>query len=224
MWTRAALLLAAVVAVVAAEGRGGASSGWDGTVRGKCSAGRAPMPTGSRVTLNQGEHTAFVALDGQFRFHGVAPGTYTLEVVAPDIVYPEYKLDVAESGKMRAIAYEYPGAPRTMVQMPLVLAPVGAAAYFMARPKLNPLTLLKNPMVLMMGVMFLMMGVVMPKMMDAMTPEERAKMQSQMGSGGNPMEMFKNILNPEEEPATEPRRVTAAGGGAVSGKRKGKRS
>jgi hypothetical protein len=182
------------------------------------------MPSGSRVTLNQGEHTAFVSLDGTFRFHGVAPGTYRLEVVAPDIVYPEYKLDVRESGKMRAIAYEYPGAPRTMVQMPLVLAPVGAAAYFMARPKLNPLTLLKNPMVLMMGVMFIMMGVVMPKMMDAMTPEERAKMQAQMGGGSNPMEMFKNILNPEEDQAAAPRRVTAGGGGAAGGKRKGKRS
>ena len=225
----AQLVLVLLAACGAAVTRGATATTW---VKGKVSAGGRGLsiPSGVRVTLNQGERSTFVRKGGSFRFHDVVPGTYTLEVVHPDLVYPLYKLDVKLGGKTRAISYAYPGAARDMVPMPLVLQPAGRAAYFMERPKLNPLTMLKNPMVLMMGGMFIMMGVVMPRMMDAMTPEEREKMQSQMGSG-NPADLFKNLMGGGDEPAAKKggggqRRVgpgSGGGGGGGGGGGKGKK-
>jgi hypothetical protein len=66
-----------------------------------------------RVVLNGGMYTAIPRQDGSFKLHAVAPGSYLLEVLDTQSVWPTVRLDVsATSGKARAYAATSSGSSR----------------------------------------------------------------------------------------------------------------
>lgn len=108
----------------------------------------------------------------------VAPGSYLLEVLDTQSVWPTVRLDVsATSGKARALLTH----SRQPLPFPLPLEPlVAKPTFFEKREGFNWGGMLMNPMVLMMGVTLLIM-VVFPKMMANMDPEQLKEMQAMQG-------------------------------------------
>ena len=148
-------------------------------------------PEPMKVVLNQGEHTVFTRFDGSFKFHDVSPGIYVVSVLDTRHHFGDIKVDVKSSGKVRALLYAYPGAPKAATAYPLVFRLKADYQYFVARPQLSVLSIFKHPMILMMVPMMLMM-VCLPKMMENMDPEEREKMQKQM-KHEDPREMLNKL-------------------------------
>merc|ERR1719502_1955077 len=153
-----------------------------------------------RVVLDGGAYTAIPRQDGSFKLHAVAPGTYLLEVLDTQSVWPTVRLDVSATspGKARALLTH----SRQPLPFPLPLEPlVAKPTFFEKREGFQWSGMLMNPMVLMMGVTVLIM-VVFPKMMQNMDPEQLKMMQNMQGG-------LADMLNPEkakerlqEKPAT----------------------
>mmetsp|Transcript_23375 Transcript_23375/g.70138 ORF Transcript_23375/g.70138 Transcript_23375/m.70138 type:complete len:223 (-) Transcript_23375:41-709(-) len=154
----------------------------------------AALPT-TEVTLNGGEHRALTRPDGRFTFHDVPPGVYLLDVLSLDYVFSQIKLNLpATAGEQpRCLEYVYPGAAKKPHPYPVELTPHLKAQYFEERESPGLHTLFANPMLLMMLftgglVMF------MPKLMDGLDPEEKKKLEEQMGSAGDPTALLKNMF------------------------------
>jgi hypothetical protein len=92
----------------------------------------------------------------------------------------------------KCLEYPYPGAAKLVTKYPLVLYPQATYQYFEERKGFSIFGMLKNPMFLMMafggGLMFLM-----PKMMEGMDPEEKAKMREQMENQSDPTKMLSSM-------------------------------
>ena len=98
----------------------------------------------------------------------MVPGTYLLEVLDTQSVWPTVRLEVSATGKARALLTH----SRQPLPFPLPLEPlVATPTFFEKREGFNWAGMLMNPMVLMMGVTVLIM-VVFPKMMQNMDPEQ----------------------------------------------------
>jgi len=124
------------------------------------------VPT-TALSLNGGEFAAMTGVDGTFAFHDVPPGIHLLDVLSPLAMFPQVKLNVPSEpdGKVKALEYKYPGAPKQPAAYPLELAALAKMQYFEARPQVSIMRMIMgNPMMLMMGVMVLLMTVA-PKML-----------------------------------------------------------
>lgn len=108
------------------------------------------------------------------------------------------------------LEYPYPGASKQVTSYPLVLHPHATYEYFEKKKGFSMFSILKNPMVIMMvmsaGLMFLM-----PKMMEGLDPEEKARMQQQMKNQQDPSKMMSqlwgDLTGAQEEPPKRQRRV-----------------
>ena len=108
------------------------------------------------------------------------------------------------------LEYPYPGAAKQVTSYPLVLHPHATYEYFEKKKGFSMFSILKNPMVIMMvmsaGLMFLM-----PKMMEGLDPEEKARMQQQMKNQQDPSKMMSqlwgDLTGAQEEPPKRQRRV-----------------
>ena len=117
----------------------------------------------------------------------MVPGTYLLEVLDTQSVWPTVRLEVSATGKARALLTH----SRQPLPFPLPLEPlVAKPTFFEKREGFQWSAMLMNPMVLMMGVTLLIM-VVFPKMMANMDPEQLKEMQEMQGG-------FADMLNPEK--------------------------
>ena len=111
----------------------------------------------------------------------------------------------------RCLEYPYPGAAKQVTAYPLVIYPQATYEYFEQRRGFSILSLFKNPMVLMMIVgVGMMWG--MPKMMEGLDPEEKARMKKQMEAQQDPTKMFSQMFSDitggggeEEDPAKKRR-------------------
>lgn len=92
----------------------------------------------------------------------------------------------------KCLEYSYPGAPKKAVKYPLVVNPNGTNQYFEVKKGISIFGLLKNPMVLFM-VFSVGMMVAMPKMMEGMDPEEKAKIRDQMKNQQDPTAMLSQM-------------------------------
>jgi len=165
-----------------------------------------------RVVLDGGAYSAIPRQDGSFKVHAVPPGTYLLEVLDTQSVWPTVRVDVsASNGKARALLTH----SRQPLPFPLPLEPlVAKPTFFEKREGFQWSQMLMNPMVLMMGVTVLIM-VVFPKMMQNMDPEQLKEMQSMQGGLADMLnpEKQKEKLQEKEKPATgSAKRKQAAGG------------
>jgi len=155
------------------------------------------------------EELYYVRGDGSFSIENLTPGSHLLQLVSTRFEFSKIRVDVAKSGKMRAIAMipsnhpsllspeERQAAPSVdgfgfvkqaiAVEPVLRIRPLSTNNYFEVIPGFDYFSLLKNPMVIMVvvGVLF---SVVFPKMVD---PELMKEAQKSIGQSEND---FRNIL------------------------------
>jgi hypothetical protein len=93
----------------------------------------------------------------------------------------------------KCLEYPYPGASKQVVPYPLVVYARGTYQYFEIKKGFSIFSMLKNPMVLMMLFSVGMM-VLMPKMMEGLDPEEKARMKQQMEAQSDPTKMFSQMF------------------------------
>lgn len=103
----------------------------------------------------------------------------------------------------KCVMYAYPGAAKKPVDHPLTVTAYATYEYFEKRPAFSIFVILKNPMFLMMavsvGLMFMM-----PKMMEGLDPEEKARLKEQMASQQDPSKMMSNLFESFTGPADAP--------------------
>jgi len=88
-------------------------------------------------------------------------GVYVLEVLSSSVVFPTVKVQVKGDDRVRAISFDFPGAPHKAMKHPLRLQPLAEPVFFTPKPQPNLLGMLRNPQVLLMGGM-LVMTMLMP--------------------------------------------------------------
>jgi hypothetical protein len=118
-----------------------------------------------------------------------------LDIPSKQYHFGQIKIQLLEDSMdaPRCLEYAYPGAPKKVLSYPLVIYPNGTFQYFEMKSGFSVFSLLKNPMVLMMVVSVGMM-VAMPKLMEGMDPEEKARMKQQMAVQQDPTQMFSQML------------------------------
>ena len=88
------------------------------------------------------------------------------------------------------LEYKYPGAPKLRMEHPLLLRAHSAYQYFEPRNRFGPLLAqLSSPMTWML-LLSVLVAFYMPKMMDGLTEEEKARLQEQ----SNPSALFQELL------------------------------
>lgn len=88
------------------------------------------------------------------------------------------------------LEYKYPGAPKLKMEHPLLLRAHSAYQYFEPRNRFGPLLAqLSSPMTWML-LLSVLVAFYMPKMMDGLTEEEKARLQEQ----SNPSALFQELL------------------------------
>jgi ER membrane protein complex subunit 7 len=150
----------------------------------------------TKITLNSGEYTTYSRTDGSFVIYNVPPGVHQLDVHSKDYHFGQIKLQLLEESMdapPKCLEYAYPGATKKVVPYPLVILARGTYQYFEIKKGFSIFSMLKNPMVLMMLFSVVMM-VVMPKMMEGLDPEEKARMKQQMEAQNDPTKMFSQMF------------------------------
>uniref|UniRef100_A0A7S2Y933 ER membrane protein complex subunit 7 beta-sandwich domain-containing protein n=1 Tax=Entomoneis paludosa TaxID=265537 RepID=A0A7S2Y933_9STRA len=170
---------------------------------------KSPFNVTTKVTLNHGERTTYCQLAHgcTFEIHGVPPGVHQLDIHSTTHHFGQVKLQVSDdpTEDIKSLEYAFPGANKKVISHPLELTAYATFEYFEKRQGFSVWMILKNPMVLMMafsvGMMFMM-----PKMMEGLDPEEKAKMKQQMEMQQDPTKMMSSLwegisgAEPEEAP------------------------
>merc|ERR1712216_45891 len=157
---------------------------------------RAPQLRGStpRVTLNGGEYSAIVRMDGSFTIADVPVGAaYLLEIVHQSLVFEQVRVSIQRTGNVRASLVNTANGRNDALPYPLFLEAKGRQQYFEIREGFNFGMIRKNPMILMMGFSMLMMQYLVD-------PEQMKEMREQMAEQGieSQGDMMKAMLsNPD---------------------------
>ena len=150
--------------------------------------------TMTRITLNNGEYTTYARSDGSFRIYNVPSGIHQLDIDSTIYHFGQVKIQLLEDSMdaPKCLEYPFPGAAKRAIKYPLSLSPKATKDYFQVKKGFSILALFKNPMVLMMvfsaGMMFMM-----PKMMEGLDPEEKARMKQQMQAQQDPTKMLSQM-------------------------------
>jgi hypothetical protein len=163
--------------------------------------GRLQFPDGtpfnvtSLVTLNHGDLSTYSKIDGTFQLTSVPPGIHLLEVQSIEYHFGQVKIQLLKDAmtEPKCVEYMYPGAPKKPIGHPLELVAYATYEYYEKRPAFSFLVILKNPMFLMMAFSVGMM-VMMPKMMEGLDPEEKAKLKEQMANQQDPTKMLSSMF------------------------------
>ncbi|KAL3918338.1 MAG: hypothetical protein SGILL_004288 [Bacillariaceae sp.] len=166
---------------------------------------KRPFNITTKISLNNGEYTTYSRKDGSFIIYNVPPGIHQLDVLSKAFHFGQVKVQLLEDAMdaPNCLEYAYPGAPKRTIKYPLVIYANGTYQYFEVKRGFSVFSLVKNPMVLMMlfsvGMMYFM-----PKMMEGLDPEEKAKMKQQMEAQQDPTKMFANMFGGGGDEAAEP--------------------
>lgn len=155
-----------------------------------------PFNVTTKITLNHGvDYMTYSRPDGSFTIRHVPPGVHVIDVHSVTHHFPQakcqFKPDNAQENKpvLSCLEYAYPGAPKQPSELPLQLVAIATYDYFEVRKGFSMFGILKNPMFIMMAFSALMMFL-MPKMMEGMDDEEKAKMKQQMEMQKDPTKML----------------------------------
>jgi hypothetical protein len=136
----------------------------------------------------------YARADGSFKIYNVPSGIHQLDIDSTIYHFGQIKIQLLEEAmdEPKCLEYAFPGASKRAIKYPLVLSPKATKDYFQVKKGFSIFSLLKNPMVLMMvfsaGMMF-----VMPKMMEGLDPEEKARMKQQMQAQQDPTKMLSQM-------------------------------
>ena len=106
----------------------------------------------TKVSLNGGKYHGYLTANGEFKIHGVEPGSYLVEVVSPNFVFEPARIDISsKSGKVRArkvntLRSVKPSSEQHL-PYPLKFKAEKQAQFFEKREPWSILSTLKNPMV-----------------------------------------------------------------------------
>lgn len=180
---------------------------------------KTPFNITTKITLNSGEYTTYSRTDGSFIIYDVPPGVHQLDIDSKAYLFGQIKIQLLEDSmnSPKCLEYAYPGAAKRVISYPLVIYAKGTYQYFETKKGFSIFSMLKNPMVLMMLFSVGMM-VIMPKMMEGMDPEEKARMKQQMESQSDPTQMFSKMFG-ELTGAADAEDQPAGGGGAGTTRR-----
>lgn len=154
-------------------------------------------------------------IDGSFVIYNVPPGIHQIDIHSNTYLFGQIKIQLLEESMdaPKCLEYPYPGANKQVIAYPLVIYPQATFQYFEQRRGFSIFGLFKNPMVLMM-IMGVGLMYAMPKMMEGMDPEEKARMKQQMEAQQDPTKMFSQmfagITGAEEEDPSKKRRERRA--------------
>ena len=101
------------------------------------------------VSVDGGRHHGFLKANGEFEIHGVAPGSYLVEVVAENHVFEPARVDISsKSGRVRARKMNLLNVKTVeQVPYPLKFKTGRQADFFEKREPWSIINTLKNPMV-----------------------------------------------------------------------------
>jgi len=150
--------------------------------------------TTTRITLNNGEYTTYARSDGSFRIYNVPSGIHQLDIDSTIYHFGQVKIQLLDDSMdaPKCLEYAFPGAAKRAIKYPLNLSPKATKDYFQVKKGFSILALFKNPMVLMM-VFSAGMMIMMPKMMEGLDPEEKARMKQQMQAQQDPTKMLSQM-------------------------------
>jgi ER membrane protein complex subunit 7 len=156
---------------------------------------KTPFNITTKITLNSGEYTTYSRKDGSFYIYDVPPGIHQLDIDSKTYHFGQIKIQLLEDAmdSPKCLEYAFPGAPKKVIKYPLVIFAKGTYQYFEQKKGFSIFSMLKNPMVLMM-VFSVGMMVVMPKLMEGLDPEEKARMKQQMENQKDPTQMFSQMF------------------------------
>ena len=101
------------------------------------------------VSVDGGRYHGFLKSTGEFEIHGVAPGSYVVEVVSDNYVFKPQRVDISsKSGRVRARKVNFLNS-KTVEHLPypLKFRTGRQAEFFEKREPWSILSTLKNPMV-----------------------------------------------------------------------------
>ena len=101
------------------------------------------------VSVDGGQYHGFLTANGEFEIKGVLPGSYLVEVVAPNYVFEPQRVDISsKSGRVRARKANFLNT-KTVEHLPypLKFRTGKQAEFFEKREPWSILSTLKNPMV-----------------------------------------------------------------------------
>ncbi|GKY94609.1 hypothetical protein MPSEU_000426400 [Mayamaea pseudoterrestris] len=156
---------------------------------------KRPFMESAHISLNHDEQHTYSRSDGSFTFFNVKPGVHVVDVHDQLYHFSQIKCQFLEESmdKPTCIEYIFPGSHKLETTHPLVVNALASIEYFDAKRGFSILSIIKNPMVLMMlfsvGMMYFM-----PKMMEGMDPEEKAKFKQQMAMQSDPQRMIKEFF------------------------------
>ncbi|KAL3085212.1 hypothetical protein niasHS_010281 [Heterodera schachtii] len=132
---------------------------------------------GARIFLDYGKFVGFIRRDGSFIVPDVPSGSYILDVASGDFQFESVRVDITNSGKIRArrLNLVQPNVVSTL-PYPVKLTARHPMRYFRVREEWRITDVLMNPMMLMMGAAFILV-VLMPKLA-AQDPNVQKEMQN----------------------------------------------
>lgn len=153
-----------------------------------------PFNLTTRITLNHDEYTTYSRADGSFVIYNVPPGIHQLDIHNTMFHFSQVKIQLLEESmdKPKCLEYAYPGATKNPIPYPLVLTAHATYEYFEKKRGFSIFVIFKNPMFLMMAFSAVMMFL-MPKMMEGLDPEEKARMREQMKNQQDPSKMISQL-------------------------------
>lgn len=102
----------------------------------------------TKISLDGGKHYGYLKANGEFEIHGVAPGSYLVEVVSPNYVFEPARIDISsKSGSVRARKVNTLKKTVQHLPYPLKFKAGKQAEFFEKREPWSILSTLKNPMV-----------------------------------------------------------------------------
>lgn len=152
-----------------------------------------PYNITTKITLNHGDNfLTYSRSDGSFTVRNIPPGVHVIDIHSVTHHFPQIKCQfkpTIEESSLSCIEYAYSGAAKRPVELPLNIFATATYEYFEVRKGFSVFGILRNPMFLMMAFSAGMM-LLMPKLMEGMDDEEKARMKQQMEMQKDPTKML----------------------------------
>lgn len=133
-------------------------------------------PADISLSINGGEYLGFVQADGNFVISGVPSGSYVLHADHADIFFQPIRVDITQTGKLRARKLCYLRPSQVLkLPYPVMLKPGMRRRYFRSREQWNIMDYMLNPMVLLMVVPLLLM-LLLPRLIN--DPETKREIEN----------------------------------------------
>lgn len=141
----------------------------------------------TRVSAGSGEYIGYVLEDGSFTIPNVKPGSYIVEVMNPNYIIPQVRVEISTKGgrtRARKVDYIQPNEVQ-LIKYPLTFKVPARTSFFNKREQWQFMDILKSPMVPMLVLPIFFM-LVLPKLKDMQDPETKKELEEASKMMQNP--------------------------------------